>query len=118
VSSFSLPLQALIFSPGGNRHSKLEKTHKSGQSNARNLCTEKKPRAQEAPIYGPFELSLYAEETILNPDDRRNVNESFDSVSAVSVTVKSGRQCIVFFLCILLLSGIILPTSGMQESIL
>ena len=50
------------FSPGGNRHSKLEKTHKSGQSNARNLCTEKKPRAQKAPIYGPSELSLFAEE--------------------------------------------------------
>ena len=26
----------------------------------------KKQSAQEAPIYGPFELSLFAEETILN----------------------------------------------------
>jgi hypothetical protein len=27
---------------------------------------EKKPKAQEVPVYGPFELSLFAEETILN----------------------------------------------------
>jgi hypothetical protein len=51
---------------GGKRHSKLEKTHKSGQSNARNLCAEKKPRAKKAPIYGPSELLHFAEETILN----------------------------------------------------
>ena len=55
------------FSPGGNRHSKLEKTHNFGASKAQNSCTEKKPRARKAPIYGPSELSLFAEETILNP---------------------------------------------------
>ena len=42
------------FFPGGKRHSKLEKTHKPGLSKARNICAEKKSRAQEAPIYGPF----------------------------------------------------------------
>ena len=51
------------FSPGGKRHSKLEKTHKSGLSKARNSCTKKKPRAQKAPIYGPSELLHFAEET-------------------------------------------------------
>ena len=37
----------------------------------------KKPRAQKAPIYGPFELSLFAEETILNPGGRHNMHEIY-----------------------------------------
>ena len=40
--------------------------HNFGTSKVQNSCTEKKPRAQEAPFYWPFELSHFAEETILN----------------------------------------------------
>ncbi len=73
----------------GNRHSKLEKTHKSGLSNARNLCTEKKPRAQKAPIYapiyGPSELSLFAEETILNARHCHDMHEAQPCASARKV---------------------------------
>ena len=35
----------------------------------------KKPRAQEAPIYGSSELSLFAEDTILNAGGRHNMRE-------------------------------------------
>jgi len=54
------------FISGGKLQSELELLHNFCSSKARNLCTEKKPRAQKAPIYGPSELSLFAEETILN----------------------------------------------------
>ena len=55
------------FFPGGKQQSELEFLHNFRASKARNSCTEKKPRAQKAPVYGPFGLSLFAEETILNP---------------------------------------------------
>jgi hypothetical protein len=53
-------------------HSEHEFSHYFGSSKAQNSCTEEKPRAQEALDYGPFELSLFAEETILNPRLLRN----------------------------------------------
>ena len=64
----SLQQHALVqvLTPGVKIQSVLEFLHNFGSSKARNSCTEKKSRAQEALFYGPFELSLFAEETILN----------------------------------------------------
>ena len=55
------------FFPGGNIHSELEFLHNFGSSKARNLCPEKKSRAQEAPFYGPFELSLLPKKRYWTP---------------------------------------------------
>jgi len=57
-------------------HSEHEFSHYFGSSKAQNSCTEEKPRAQEALDYGPFELSLFAEETILNPRHGHNVHKA------------------------------------------
>ena len=67
------------FFPRGKLQSELEFYHNFGASKARNLCTGKKPRAQKAPIYGPSELSLFAEETILNDGGRHNVHEIYQA---------------------------------------
>ena len=39
----------------------------------------KKQRAQEAPICGPSELSLFAEDTILNAGGRHNMHEIYQA---------------------------------------
>ena len=41
------------------------------------LCTSQRLRAQEAPIYGPFGDSGFAEDSILNAGVRHNMHEIY-----------------------------------------
>ena len=64
------------FFPLGKYHSEHEFLHHFVSSKVRNSCTEKKLRIQEAPIYGLFELSFFAEEIILNAGNHHNMPEA------------------------------------------
>jgi len=43
------------------------------------LCTSQRLRAQEAPIYGPFGDSGFAEDSILNAGGRHNMHEIYQA---------------------------------------
>ena len=62
-----------VFPPEVKNQSREESLHETQAFLACFLCAEEMPIAQEAPVYGLSELSLFAEETILNPGNRNNM---------------------------------------------